>query len=299
MAQTCQLCNKTKAESEFMPAQSPFWSKGVINICYLCLERNVDGKDLNQVDRLLQFANMAFLPQEWRKIYKREGSGAFRKYAAGYYTMNYYKYDWGAQNEKLMDLARHGLIETEIEELKPGLLHELKLRWGDLEEYDLLWLENYYNTILADFNIDAETQRDQFRKICRMSLVIDKQLQQGQIDKDFMTQYNNFMTTALKNVEKNQTNAITSVSQIVEFIERNGYQANFYDGVPRDEIDMIINNIKDYIKDLVHGETNLPEIYNQVKMRHDKGSQEAPVVEEEWAPEASDDDGLELNFEED
>lgn len=299
MAQKCQLCNKSKAESEYMPSHSPFWSKGVINICYDCIEKNVDGEDLNQVDRLLQFANMAFLPQEWRKIWKREGNKAFRKYANGYYTMNYYKYDWGEQNEKLMDLARHGLVETELEELKPGLLRELKVRWGDLSEYDLLWLENYYNTILADFNIEAETQRDQFRKICRMSLTIDKQLQEGHLDKDFMTQYNNFMTTALKNVEKNQTNAITSVSQIVEFIERNGYQASFYDGVPRDEIDMIIENIKEYIKDVVHGETNLPEIYNQVKMRHDKGTQEAKIVAEDVIEDEYVEDDEDLNFEED
>ena len=105
-----------------------------------------------------------------------------------------------------------------------------------------------------------------------MSLTIDKMLQQGQIDKDFMTQYNNFMTSALKNVEKNQSGAITSVGQIVEFIERNGYKAKFYDGISRDEIDRIIENIKEYVGDLVRGETNLPEIYAQLKQKYDRMS---------------------------
>lgn len=269
---TCQFCKKKKKPADFMPSSGAFWAAGHINICFDCIEKNVDGNDLNQVDRLLQFANMAFMPQEWRKIWKREGKAAFRKYAHNYYDFNYYKYDWGEQNEKLMDLAKKGLVDGELEELKPEMLRQLKTRWGNLEEYDLIWLENYYNSILADYNIQAETQRDQFRKICRMSLSIDKMLQQGQIDKDFMTQYNNFMTSALKNVEKNQTGAITSVGQIVEFIERNGYKAKFYDGVSRDEIDMIIENIKEYVADLVRGETNLPEIYAQVKQKYDKAS---------------------------
>lgn len=265
--QKCEVCRKSKSTAEFMPSSSPFWLNGHINICYDCVQDLVDGDDLNQVDRLLQFANMAFMPQEWRKIWKREGGAAFKKYANNYYEFNYYKYDWGEQNEKLMEIARHGLADVELEELKPGFLRELKTTWGDLEESDLLWLENYYNSILEDYSVDTEAQRDQFRKICRMSLVIDKQLMKGQVDKDFMTQYNNLMTNALKNVERTQGDAITSVGQIVDFIEKRGYTANFYDGIPRDEIDMIEKNIKEYIADLVRGETNLPEIYAQAKQR--------------------------------
>lgn len=303
MAQKCELCTKTKPEGEFIPSSSPFWVKGRINICYSCIESLVDGEDLNQVDRLMQFANMAFMPNEWRKIWKREGTKAYRKYTQTYFDFNYYKYDWGDQNEKLMGLARRGVVEAELDELKPAFIQELKVRWGNLDEIDLLWLENYYNSILADYNVDAETQRDQFRKICRMSLVIDKNLQNGNIDKDFMTQYNNFMTSALKNVEKTQTNGITSISQIVEFIERNGYVAKFYDGVPRDEIDMIIENIKEYIADLVRGETNLPEIYAQIKAKEgqrilapDNTIKATEFAAENQFDEEEDED--ELNFEE-
>lgn len=271
MAYKCEMCNKSQAEAEYMPSSSPFWPRGHIHICYTCVEQLVDGNDLNQVDRLLQLSNTAFIPQEWRKLWKREGFKAFRKYANLYNDFNYYKLDWSEQNEKLMEMAKQGTIEVELEELKPAYLNQLKRRWGDMEEFDLLWLETYYNNIMSDYNVQEETQRDLFRKICRMSLRIEKDLQNGTIDKDFMTQYNNFMNSALKNIEKKESNAITSVGQIVEFIERNGYRANFYDGVPRDEIDMIIVNIKEYIADLVRGETNLPEIYAQVKQRYDKG----------------------------
>lgn len=272
MAYKCETCSKSKPDSEYMPSSSPFWPRGHIHICYDCVEELVDGNDLNQVDRLLQLSNTAFMPQEWRKLWKREGIKAFRKYATLYNDFNYYKYDWSDQNERLMEAAKKGVIDLELEELKPAFLKKLKTRWGDLPEYDLVWLETYYNNIMSDYNVQEETQRDMFRKICRMSLYIEKDLQNGGIDKDFMTQYNNFMTSALKNVQKKDSNAITSVGQIVEFIERNGYRANFYDGVPRDEIDMLLENMKEYIADLVRGETNLPEIYAQTKQRYDQGA---------------------------
>lgn len=270
MAYKCEVCNISKDNAEFMPSSSPFWPRGHINICYRCIETLVDGNDLNQVDRLLQFCNMALMPEEWRKIWKREGTKGFRKYSHLYNEFNYYKYDWGEQNEKLMEIARTGTIDTELEELKPAFLKRLTERWGKFPEEDLLWLERYYNKIMQDYAVEEETQRDLFRKISLMSLMIDKDLKQGHINKDFMTQYNTFMTSALKNIERKNNNAITSVGQIVEFIERNGYKANFYDGIPRDEVDMIIKNMQEYVTDLIRGETNLPQIYAQLKQRYDQ-----------------------------
>lgn len=65
----------------------------------------------------------------------------------------------GEQNEKLMEAAKQGNIEMELEELKPSYLRELRKTWGDLEEADLVWLETYYNNIISDYNVKEETQR--------------------------------------------------------------------------------------------------------------------------------------------
>lgn len=259
----CEKCKKEKSASDFMPSTGYLWPNGHINICYDCIEVFIDGNNLNEVDRLMQHANMAFLPNEWRKLWKRDGKKAFRKYAYTYNEMNYYKYDWGDQNEQLMQLAREGVINTELDELTPQLIAKLKLAWGNLEDLDLIRLERFFNSSLSDYNVQTEAQKDMLRKIARLSVLIDQDLAAGLVDKDKITQYDKLMTSALKTLETTQSNGITSIGQVVEFIEKNGYKPKFYEGVPRDEIDMIEKNIQEYLRDLVQGEVNLTEIYDR------------------------------------
>jgi hypothetical protein len=259
----CEKCKKEKVSSEFMPSTGYLWPNGHINICYDCIEVFIDGNNLNEVDRLCQHANMAFLPNEWRKIWKRDGTKAFKKYAHMYNEINYYKYDWGTQNEKLAELARAGVIATELDELKPELIAKLKLAWGDLPELDLIRVERFFNASLSDYNVQTEAQKDMLRKIARLSVLIDEDLSNGLVDKDKITQYDKLMTSALKTLETTQQSGITSIGQVIEFIEKNGYKPRFYEGVPRDEIDMIEKNIQEYLKDLVQGEVNLTDIYER------------------------------------
>lgn len=259
----CEKCKKEKPISEFMPSTGYLWPNGHINICYDCIEVFIDGNNLNEVDRLCQHANMAFLPNEWRKIWKRDGVKAFKKYAHMYNEINYYKYDWGTQNEKLAELARAGVIATELDELKPELIAKLKLAWGDLPELDLIRVERFFNASLSDYNVQTEAQKDMLRKIARLSVLIDEDLSNGLVDKDKITQYDKLMTSALKTLETTQQSGITSIGQVIEFIEKNGYKPRFYEGVPRDEIDMIEKNIQEYLKDLVQGEVNLTDIYER------------------------------------
>ena len=266
----CQQCNKSLPTSEFAPTSSPFFPQSHINLCFGCVEQLVDGENLNQVDRFLQHCNIAFYPNEWRKLHKREGSGAFRKYTNMYYDMKYGKYDWGAQNEKLKEIARKGTADNEIEELQPQFLQQLKLSWGELPELDLVRLERFYNSSLTDYNVSTEAQRDMLRKICRLSVIIDDNLTKGTIDKDAIAQYDKLMNSALKTLETSQQEGITSVSELVSFIEQNGFQPKFYTGVAKDDIDMMMDNAQEYMRDLILGEVNLTDLYEGRKRVYDE-----------------------------
>ena len=196
----CEQCRKKKPISEYMPSSGSFWPNGYINICYDCIESSVDGKDLNQVDRLLQHANMAFLPNEWRKIWSREGQSSFRKYANMYFDINYYKYDWSDQNERLMKLAEDGMIDTELDELTPAFIAELKVTWGDLPEIELLRLEKLYNSSLGDYNVQKAVDKDMLRKMARVSILIDQGLLKSKIDKDLMAAYDKLVSSIKKSL---------------------------------------------------------------------------------------------------
>lgn len=270
----CQHCKKDLPQSQFPPSSSPFWTEGIVNICYSCTPKFVDRNNLNQVDRWCQWVNLAFFPNEWMKISQRE-SDPFKAYCATHKNINYYKYDWSEQNKQLMKIAADGLIEDEIDELRPSLIRRLKSEWGsDVPEEDLLMLERRYSASLNDHNVATDIQRDSLRKIARLSVMIDREMQAGKVDKDKVTLYDKLVTSTIKTLESMEGDGITSISELIDFIERNGYQANFYDGVPRDEIDLIINNVKEYVKDLIEGEVNLTEIYEQKKkqLEHKKNS---------------------------
>lgn len=276
----CENCNQKKSHSDFAPTSSAFFPNGIINICFDCIQENVDGNDLNQVDRFFQHCNIAFMPNEWRKMWKRENKAAFRRYTNTYYDLKYAKYDWGDQNEKLMTLAKQGVADYEIEELQKDYIQELKLRWGDLDELTLIRLEKYFNSSLNDYNVQTETQRDMLRKICRLSILIDDDLTEGKVDKDKIAQYDKLMNSALKTLDATQQEGITSVAEVIAFIEQNGFQPTFYSGIPKDEIDMLMENIQKYLKDLVLGEVNITELYESRKRIQARREEEDENVEE-------------------
>jgi len=266
----CEMCNRSQPETNYAPTSSAFFPSNHINVCYSCLEEMVDGNDLNQVDRLCQHINVAFLPNEWRKIWTREGKESFKKYFNSYYDMNYTKYDWGEQNEKLMQKAREGIINNELDELSDELIQELKMEWGDMPKLSLLRMEKFFNSSLGDYNVQTEVERDMLKKAARISMLIDNQLIEGIIDKDATSQYDKIINSVLKQLETSQSEGISSISQVVEFIEKNGFQPKFYEGIPRDEIDMMEKNIQEYLRDLVHSEVNLTELFEK-KWKEKKG----------------------------
>ena len=262
---TCDLCKQSLPISQFAPTSSPFFPSGRINLCFGCVESNLDQTNLNQVDRFLQHCNIAFYPNEWRKMHKRDPVAALRTYTNTYYDMKYVKHDWGTQNTKLQQLAREGLIDTQLEELEPQLIAELRATWGNLDTETLKRLERYYNSSLNDYNVQIEAHRDLLRKICRLSIMIDDDLAQGIVDKDKITQYERLMSTMMKTLEEATGEGISSIGEIVTFMEQNGFQPNFYSGVPRDEMDLLMENMQEYVRDLVLGEVNLTELYEGKK----------------------------------
>lgn len=263
----CNFCNKEKPANEFLPSYSPFYPNGVMPFCYDCIAAKFDVDDLNQANRICQQANAAFFPDEWVKLTKRETPvQVLKKYFNKYFDVNYYTYDWSEQNEKLKKLAGLGVIEHEIEELRPDLEIELRKFWGDLSTEELIALERSFNSIVGDFNVQSDIQRDMIKKVSKISLIVDKELNQGIVDKDKISQYQKLADTVMKTLEVNaESKGITSLGQVFDLLERMGYKPNYYDGIPKTEIDLMIQNMQEYNRDLIVGETLISEQYEQMK----------------------------------
>ena len=226
-----------------------------------------DYNDLNVANRICQLFNVAFFPDDWLKLFRQnEPEVALRQYVASFFGVNMRTYDWSEQNEKLMKVAENGIIDNEIEVLQPQLEQELRQTWGpNIDTEKLLRLEQQYNASVSDYNLSTDIQRNMLRKIVRMSLMIDEQLDAGMVDKDLIAQYKNLVKDLTSSAEKAESTSINSVSQLLERMEVLGFRPNFDFGTPRDKIDKVLENIQDYNRDLFLGETLIQEQYEQTK----------------------------------
>ena len=266
----CQMCEDILPLTEFMPSKSPFWAKKHINICYDCVGSLVDYRDLNQVDRLLQFANIAFEPNEWIKIYNRVPEGeVFRQYAAITQHKNYIKMDWGEQNQLLIESAKVGTVNAKFDDLAPEFFRAMRRKWGNFTDDELVFLEEFYNGMINDYAVQSKTDKDLLKKFAIVSLGYEKQLMEGEsIDKNLMTAYQNLLSTIKKDIETENDQLITSIGEVIEFIEREGYEPKFYDGISRDEADRIIEDNQDFLRNLIGGAVNLQSTYEATAMKY-------------------------------
>lgn len=265
---TCLLCGKRKPANELVPSYSPFFPNYVAPFCYKCIVEKFDCNDLNVANRICQQLNAAFLPDDWVKAFKQNSDPetALKQYLTSVFGINYKTLDWVEQNERLMKLAENGTLENELEDLRPQLEADLRKHWGDKVEYeDLLRLEEQYNASIGDYNLSTDIQRNLLRKIVRMSLMIDAQLDEGIVDKDLLAQYKNLVKELTSSAEKTPDEGINSFSQVWERMYTLGFRPNFDYGEPKDRLDFAIKNIQDYNRDLFLGESLIQEQYEQTK----------------------------------
>jgi len=298
----CRVCNKTKDQSDFPTVRSPFYPSGKADVCFSCLQTMVDLEDLNQVNRLCQFLNLAFLPGEWVKIYKREGaSKAIRYYSEVYCQNNYITQDWSEANERLIKMAKEGVEKFEIEELKESELKRLQRIWGEsIEPTDLMRMEAGYNQSLQDFAAEKEAERDLLRKMVRISTIIDRGLESGKVEKELFAMYDKLYTQVTKTLASKESSGFSALSEITSFLERNGFQPQYYDGIPKSEADIIIEDIKEYLRDLVAAEVNFSEMVEralQKKHRKDAGEEDADWEEVDRTDNADDEEEISIGEE--
>ena len=276
---TCQFCLKTKPAEEFMPSTSRFWALGHINVCYSCLEEHIDYKDLNVVNRLLQFADIAFEPNEWIKLYNRENEGVFRHYAQLRHHKNYLTMDWSDQNKALIEKAKHGVLDAEIDATRPALITKLIRKWGDFEENDLLWLEDFYNEMASDYAVQSAADKGLLHTFAITSLQNNRLLKEGSFSKEIMTAYQNLLTSIKKTLEKDENDQITSIGELVGFLEEEGFQPKFYDGMTRDQADYIIEDTQRFLQNLIMNQVNIQDIVNNAAMQY-AGEEGVEAMEE-------------------
>lgn len=268
----CRLCGNTTLH-ELLPSNN--WYAGEqADLCYQCASTRTDLSKLDEVDRLLQYLNFAFDPNGWQKVYSRNKDNpiqALRTYIHQQGDTPYAKLSWGEQHQRLLEIADSGLQDYELEALQPSFLAKLRKEWGDLPEPSLLQLEGLYCNNLQDYDAATNQQRDLLKKMSQLSFHLGKKLEMGETDKDLISAYNTFLGTIDKQLQpaSGGTN-MSSIGQLVEFIERNGFKPNPQIEVPLDELDMIEANLFAYQSALINNDPGIADLFHQRKRLYDE-----------------------------
>ena len=267
----CNMCGTTNVAA-LLPTKSWFMPTGYANLCVDCALSRIDHTQLNEVDRLCQYLNVPFVPNDWHRLYKRNTpEQALRTYVAKHADIAYTKLDWGEQQQALLELADQGLQDTAIEELEGPLYERLRDQWGDLQPRALRQIEALFCNSLSDYDVKTTQQRDLLKKMSQLSYMLDAQLQQGLVDKDMMAAYNKQFETVTKTLPVTSGGSnMSSLSELVAFIERNGFHPNPIPEVPNDELDMMEHNLMDYQRALITNDPGIAELYENRKRLRDR-----------------------------
>ena len=99
--------------------------------------------------------------------------------------------------------------------------------------------------------------------------------------KDFSTTYATFAKQAdLEGmINETKTDDITTVAELYDYMEKNGFQFKFYDGYDRDEVDRTIKDIQSFLRKLVLESTGLQPLLEDMMRQKMKTAEEERTAE--------------------
>lgn len=299
---TCSKCGKTIPSNMLFRTSSLFHSSGYLPFCVDCLCELVDMRNIEQVDKLFQYADWPLNPSKWLLLCKSQ-TLLPQAILQSYYNMNIKqlyaegyteKVDWKSATTELLELERNGkLIENISPEKQQIYEDELRAFWEvDLEmpQYTLSQLENLqklYDDLERTQNATG-MQADQAKKLCRLSLAMDIAERNHELElyAKLMTAYTNLVKVAEFTPKNSQSSSsFESVGELMAFLEKTGFINKFYDGEQRDIVDKTIKSQQIFIRRVVSGESNLSERIEQrlQRMQVLDRMEDGTTSEEEWS----------------
>ena len=171
------------------------------------------------------------------------------------------------------------------------------LKWGEQYTFEeLLKLDSIYSRTLKSNNITNPMQKEAVKTLCKLQVEMDEAIRakDAKAIKDFSSAWANFAKQAdLENmINETKTDDITTVAELYDYMEKQGFQFKFYDGFDRDEVDRSIKDIQDTNRRLILESTGLQQLLE------DMIRQKAETTEMEHARNIAETESIQdlLNF---
>lgn len=256
----CIRCKQEKLEHNFQYTPSPFFPGHRSIICTSCLEVMVDQTNLGEVDRLCRYLDVPFDLNKWTQLYKIHEDHTLTAYFNTLLNDHYSSLQWADENERWRIAREEKTIDEEIEALNESKMRRLKKDWSSAyTAEELLWLDNYYEQIIATQNVSTPILQHYARDLCEIELRIKNGLREGNDIKKDMDARDNIIKMAKFDASNAKNSAdFESIGELMVYYGKKGWHPKYHEE-PKDSVDFMMENIQNYLKRLVTNEGNFAE----------------------------------------
>ena len=261
----CIKCNIEKNLIQFLPTKSKLFEEQFSTICRDCAARAIDNvpkeKRWKVVNKLCQWMDIPFLPQQWNELYEKNGFDAFGMYVSMFKNQEYETLDWETYNIMFLKLKEEERVEDAIPELKKNKLKLKRQRWGiDYDEIELEYLDNLYNGIVSTQSVVGSEQEDKAKKLCKIALRIEDKIRAGgDIDKDIRS-YDMLSKSANFTPKSSESGEdFDSLGELFAYLEDSGWINKYYQDEIKDIVDETIKQYSLWVQNLYIKEPGMAE----------------------------------------
>lgn len=256
----CLKCKQEKPETDFARTQSPFFPGHRSLLCTTCLETMVQQDNFNEVDALCRYLDIPFDLDKWTSLYALHKDHTLTAYFNMMYDAHYRATSWADENERWRLAQQEGTIDEEIAALSEAKIRKLRKVWApSYSPEELLFLDNYYNSICATQNVSTPILQSRARDLCELTLRAKKGIRDGLDVKKDMDAIENIIKTCKFDATNSKNAAdFESIGELMVYYGKLGWHPNWHTE-PQDSVDFCMQNIQNFLRRLVTNEGNFAE----------------------------------------
>lgn len=166
-------------------------------------------------------------------------------------------------------------ILSKIGAIRDSYVMRGRLKWGEQYTFEeLIKLDSIYSRTLKANNITNPMQKEAVKTLCKLQIEMDEAIRakDAKAIKDFSSAYSTFAKQAdLETmISETKTDEITTVAELFDYMEKQGFQPKYHHGDPKDEVDMTIKDIQESNRQLILEATGLQQVLeDMIRQRQD------------------------------
>lgn len=280
------ICPKCGRRSKLMLSNNPLSGP---TICFDCINSNLNFNNLEHAEFFCRTYNLPWYPDTWLSLVPQYQGDTWAEYTTLMledkvnhpnlaYTTSTHDL-WTKTNKEWEKCRSFAEILNKLQPIKDGFIDRGRLKWGEQYTFeDLIKLDSIYSRTLRANNITNPMQKEAVKLLCKLQIEMDEaiRMKDAKAIKDFSTAWATYAKQANLDqmINESKTDDITTVAELYDYMEKQGFIMKFKDNIDRDEIDFAIKDIQDTNRRLIIESTGLQSLLEDMIRQKTKTAEE-------------------------